>query len=212
MNLIGSCWPIRERERDFPLPLSTPARDLPSSQWSHGFLPVMLAEPQPVLSSFSVPSISHSLSSCQAFFLSSMFLSHWRPWKLWCDLGHRGNVARKVLRHEDQSTPKELGPLLLFMKCHRSRRRRGVQMVAACRCRAAVSGHHGWHPKPPTSSFLPHDRNGTFGSWWKWLDCQTCFSRQTVKTLTVDSSQTRPYSQVTTLNYWSWQKIISNSI
>ena len=193
MNLIRLCWPIKERERDFSLPLSTPTRDLSSSRCSHGFRPVAPIKPQPVLSPFSAPSTSLSIFPSSLLFLSSLFLSHRRPWKPWCDLRHRGNIDRHALRHEDQSTPKELGPLPLSVECHHLRRWRHVRMATACHRRVTVSDQHGWRSKPPTSSFLPHDRNGTFGSQQKLLDCQTRFRMRTVKTLTVNPSQTRPY-------------------
>ena len=57
----------------------------------------------------------------------------------------------------------------------------------------AVSGHLWQWFLAPWGPFQSHESNGTLSSRRKWLDLKTRFSRQTIKTLTVEPSQTRLY-------------------
>ena len=71
-----------------------------------------------------------------------------------------------------------------------------VWVAATCCPRATVSGHRWpWILVPTSLSRLPH-RNGAFGSWQKVAGFAITLFETTVKILTVDSGQTRPYFQV----------------
>ena len=106
----------------------------------------------------------------------------------------------------------------LFTKTTRGRRLVGTTVSSPSKCRQrpwkvvremaeekwlrfAVTGHTHCQIKVPASCIRSHGRNGTFRSWQKWSDCQTRFSRQTIKTLTVTLCQTRSYLQVTISNF-----------
>ena len=55
-------------------------------------------------------------------------------------------------------------------------------------------------------------QDGILHSRWKWPNLLARFSVQNDKTLTIYSSQTKPYFKVTILNQSSWWKMIFNGI
>ena len=117
-----------------------------------------------------------------------------------------------VRPEELQRTPNSGSPGQFAVECRHRRCLVRVNKLWNSRLRSAVTGHTHGRLMVSTSCFRPHDRNGIFHLRWKWLDFKTRILRRTVKTLTVDSCQTRSYFQVMISNFQLWQKIISNYI